>query len=71
MTFAVDDVQARSFSKPQHIIRCPYCVLGDEFRPMVRRPDWFVCEVCCTQCFPMIQRLSAHAPNRLKLHQAA
>jgi hypothetical protein len=28
------------------IVRCPYCVLGDRFRPMLQRPSWFVCEQC-------------------------
>jgi hypothetical protein len=28
------------------IVRCPYCVLGDDFRPMLQRPSWFVCEQC-------------------------
>ena len=31
----------------QEIIRCPYCVLGGEFRPMFRRTEKrFVC-ICC------------------------
>jgi hypothetical protein len=29
------------------IVRCPYCVLGSEFRPMFRQSrDWFVCVSC-------------------------
>jgi len=28
------------------IVRCPYCVLSDGFRPMLQRPSWFVCEQC-------------------------
>jgi len=35
---------------PQEIVRCPYCVLGNEFRPMfrstVRRAKKFVCISC-------------------------
>ena len=31
---------------PEDIVRCPYCVLGDQFRPMLRRPLWFICEQC-------------------------
>jgi predicted RNA-binding Zn-ribbon protein involved in translation (DUF1610 family) len=39
---------------PQEIVRCPYCVLGNEFRPMfqptsrstVRRSKKFVCISC-------------------------
>ena len=28
------------------VVRCPYCVLGDEFRAMLQRPEWFICEQC-------------------------
>jgi hypothetical protein len=29
------------------IVRCPYCVLGNEFRPMIRRSkNWFICLSC-------------------------
>jgi hypothetical protein len=28
------------------IVRCPYCVLANEFRPMVERPGWYICERC-------------------------
>ncbi len=28
------------------VVRCPYCVLGDDFRAMLRRPEWFICEQC-------------------------
>ena len=35
---------------PQEIVRCPYCVLGNEFRPMFcstnRRAKKFVCINC-------------------------
>lgn len=32
---------------PTKVVRCPYCVLGDEFRPMVAHPDGsFVCTKC-------------------------
>ena len=32
---------------PQEIVRCPYCVLGSDFRPMFRRPsNSFVCAGC-------------------------
>jgi phage FluMu protein Com len=31
----------------EEIVRCPYCVLGNEFRPMVRRSTkWFICFSC-------------------------
>ena len=25
----------------EEIVRFPYCVLGDEFRAMLQRPEWF------------------------------
>jgi hypothetical protein len=71
MTFEEDNVGTRSFTKPQHIIRCPYCVLGDEFRPMVQRPGWFVCEVCCHTVLPGDPAFKCTCPNCLKLHRAA
>jgi len=30
----------------EQIGRCPYCVLGNDFRPMLQRPAWYVCEQC-------------------------
>jgi hypothetical protein len=30
----------------EQVVRCPYCVLGDHFRPMLQRPEWYVCEQC-------------------------
>jgi len=32
----------------EEIVRCPYCVLGSEFRPMLQRSRkrWFVCVSC-------------------------
>ena len=32
---------------PTKIVRCPYCVLGDEFRQMIRHVDGrFICNKC-------------------------
>jgi hypothetical protein len=31
----------------EDIVRCPYCVEGGEFRPMIQRSgEWFVCLNC-------------------------
>ena len=30
----------------EQMVRCPYCLLSDQFMPMLQRPDWFVCEQC-------------------------
>jgi hypothetical protein len=32
--------------RAQLIVRCPYCVLADDFRPMLERPGWFICQQC-------------------------
>jgi hypothetical protein len=28
------------------IVRCPYCMLSDQRKPMLQRPEWCVCEQC-------------------------
>ena len=28
------------------VVRCPYCFVGEQFRPMLQKPGWFVCEQC-------------------------
>jgi hypothetical protein len=31
----------------KQVLRCPYCVLGDDFRPMLRKLEgWFMCSKC-------------------------
>ena len=30
----------------EQVVRCPYCLLEDQFRPMLQKPDWFICEQC-------------------------
>jgi hypothetical protein len=30
----------------EQIVRSPYCMLGDQNAPMLRRPAWFICEQC-------------------------
>jgi hypothetical protein len=35
------------------IMRCPYCVLGGEFRPMYQQSkEWFVCLSCVHMAAP-------------------
>lgn len=37
----------------QMIVRCPYCVLGDNFRPMLAKDGgWFVCQKCGHSAMP-------------------
>jgi len=33
--------------KTHYVLRCPYCVLGDDFRPLLARPDG---RFYCVQC---------------------
>lgn len=55
-------------------VRCPFCALGQEFRPMVKHPDGrYICTKCshtsrpgdvhhacpCAKCFLMYERLAA------------
>lgn len=36
------------------IIRCPYCKLAGEFRPMILRLEgWFMCESCGHNAMPL------------------
>jgi hypothetical protein len=31
----------------EEIVRCPYCILDDHFRPMLQKPEsWFLCSKC-------------------------
>jgi hypothetical protein len=44
---AMDDGGGRSrkgLKMADEVVRCPYCVLGDDFRPMLQRPEWFIRE---------------------------
>ena len=38
---------------PEQIVRCPYCVLGDDFRPMLPKLEgWFICSKCGHSVMP-------------------
>ena len=31
----------------EQVVRCPYCVLGDQFRPLMPKPGgFFICPTC-------------------------
>ena len=39
--------------KMAEIVRCPYCVLDDHFRPMLsKREGWFICSKCGHTAIP-------------------
>lgn len=52
-------------------VRCPYCVLDDQFRPMLERPDWFICEQCGHVEIPKDPDFKCSCPNCLKVNRAA
>ena len=41
-------------NRPESIIRCPYCRIGNEFRPMeIRTEGWLCCESCGHDAMPL------------------
>src|SRR5262249_1152460 len=62
-----------------HVVRCPYCVQGDQPRPMLQKPDWFICEqgghvvlpgdpdfkCACQRCLPIRGFTFADAQARI------
>ena len=51
--------------------RCPYCVLGDDFRLMVQRPGWFICENCGHIVIPDDPGFRCSCRNCPKVRRAA
>ncbi len=45
------------------VVRCPYSLLGDNFRPMWQRPQWFICEQCGHEMLPDEPRLQVFLPE--------
>jgi hypothetical protein len=68
----------------EEIVRCPYCVMGSEFRPMLRRSrkKGFVCVICghlatpadpylkcpCSQC-RAVKRIANRCRTSEDLHR--
>ncbi len=49
-------------------VRCPYCVLGQEFRPMVAHVDGrYICNRCGHTTRPGDERYECHCPRCAKL----
>lgn len=41
-------------NRAERIIRCPYCRIGDEFRPMaIRVEGWLQCDNCGHNAMPL------------------
>ena len=55
----------------EKLVRCPYCVAGDEFRPLLHRPGWYVCEECGHMVIPDDPDFKCPCKNCLELHRAA
>lgn len=56
----------------EHIVRCPYCVCEDDFRPMLTRAEgWFVCEKCCHTVIPEDPEFECSCKNCRELNRAA
>jgi rubrerythrin len=52
-------------------VLCPYCVLGDQFRPLLQRPDWYVCEQCGHVVIPDDSDFTCSCEKCLELRRAA
>ena len=55
----------------EKILRCPYCVVGDQLRPMLQRPVWFICEQCGHTVIPEDRDFRCSCRKCLELNQAA
>ena len=55
------------------IVRCPYCVMGSEFRPMLRRPrtKGFSCVSCGHVAMPDDPYLKCHCPRCRDMNRIA
>ena len=54
------------------IVRCPYCVLGDDFRPMLPRSGgWFVCLNCIHIAAPEKPEFNCFCQKCGELNRAA
>jgi hypothetical protein len=55
----------------EQIVRCPYCILGDQSGPMLQRPEWFICEQCGHVVIPDDSDFKCCCRNCLKVKRAA
>jgi DNA-directed RNA polymerase subunit RPC12/RpoP len=48
----------------ERIVRCPYCILADDFRPMNSTPEgWFVCIKCGHSANPVQPDYKCHCQH--------
>jgi hypothetical protein len=50
---------------------CPYCMLGDQNRPMLQRPGWFICEQCGHVAIPEDPDFRCSCSNCSRVKRAA
>jgi hypothetical protein len=55
----------------EKVFRCPYCVEGEQFRPMLQKPGWLICELCGHVQLPGDPGFKCGCQRCLKLQQAA
>jgi hypothetical protein len=54
------------------IVRCPYCILGDDFRPMLPKPGgWFICQKCGHSVMPEKPEFKCFCQKCGELNRAA
>jgi hypothetical protein len=59
------------FKMTEQIVRCPYCILDDQFRPMLQRSVWFICEQCGHTVIPEDPDFKCSCRECLVLKRAA
>ena len=55
----------------EQVVSCPYCLLGDQFRPMRQRPEWFICEQCGHVLLPGDSDFKCACNRCIELNRAA
>ncbi len=56
----------------ERILRCPYCVLENDFRPMLRkREGWFICSKCGHRANPGLAHFTCCCKKCEELNRAA
>jgi hypothetical protein len=55
----------------EQVLCCPYCILGDQFTPMLQRPAWSICEKCGHVAIPEDPDFKCSCRKCLELSRAA
>jgi ribosomal protein L37AE/L43A len=57
---------------PDEILRCPYCVLGYYFRPMLEKLEGrFICTKCGHSTIPRLAHFLCHCKKCQEMNRAA